>query len=573
MHYNRNVVLKSMGFGGNGQLQYQALYRKWRPMSFAEVVGQEHITRTLINELKTGKMAHAYLFSGPRGTGKTSMARILAKTVNCLNCNEGEPCNECASCVSINQMQEDMSDIIEIDAASNRGIDEIRQLRENVRVVPYAKYKVFIIDEVHMLTTEAFNALLKTLEEPPASVIFVLATTEQHKVPQTVLSRCQRFDFKPLSVNDIMLRLKQISQAEGINAAASGLHRIAELANGGLRDAVAMLEQAWLASGEGFDDAKVNGIFGFMSLEDVYSIVADIADGNSAGVLDSMSRVLDYGLPCQQIIREVNSTLRVIMYCKASEKLAADRFGKRSSEMAAKLTQRLPFEEITSMVMLLAEHESKLRYALDQALITEVALLKCTIRSFESQTKIMASRPLVSGGARAASRQAIAPANDAVSGAVPSAIPTKPSAMDAPDEDKEVGGAIDLGKVRKKWHAFASTLENPLYRSIIKKSEPLSIQGVNLLLRAQNPAAEDTINRAADEVSAAVKTFFGIDLVVCCMVDCQPEMQQPDIKPEKPIEMDETLQRAPAYGVEAEELRQDKPAMIDVLQMFNGTEV
>src|SRR3990172_1835861 len=213
------------------------LYRKWRSQSFSELVGQEHVTRTLLNALASGRLAHAYLFCGPRGTGKTSTARILAKAINCQeNAGLGEPCNRCLMCRSITEGR--CLDLIEIDAASNRGIDEIRDLRDKVNFVPNeARYKVYIIDEVHMLTPQAFNALLKTLEEPPGHTVFVLATTEAHQVPSTIISRCQRFDFRRIPLPQMTERLAHICREEGISSRPEALETLARRATGSLRDA------------------------------------------------------------------------------------------------------------------------------------------------------------------------------------------------------------------------------------------------------------------------------------------------------------------------------------------------
>ena len=221
---------------------YQTLYRKYRPSNFNEVIGQDIIIKTIKNEIKNNKLSHAYIFSGPRGTGKTSTAKIIAKTINCENPIDLMPCNKCVNCTLINNKQS--IDIIEIDAASNNGVDEIRELRNNVNLVPSSgKYKIYIIDEVHMLSIGAFNALLKTLEEPPSHVIFILATTEIHKIPNTILSRCQKFDFNKISVNKIKERLEYIIKEEKINIEEEAIIEIARLADGGMRDALSILDQ------------------------------------------------------------------------------------------------------------------------------------------------------------------------------------------------------------------------------------------------------------------------------------------------------------------------------------------
>ena len=223
-------------------MAYVALYRKWRPKTFSDLVGQEHVSRTLSQAIETGRVGHAYLFSGPRGTGKTSTAKILAKALNCEQGPTTEPCNECESCRRVNDGTS--MDVFEIDAASNRGIDEIRDLRETVKFAPAnGKYKVYIIDEVHMLTSEAFNALLKTLEEPPERVVFILATTEVHKVPATIQSRCQRYDFKRIAVREIAERLRYVAENSEIKAEDAALALIARESAGGMRDALSTLDQ------------------------------------------------------------------------------------------------------------------------------------------------------------------------------------------------------------------------------------------------------------------------------------------------------------------------------------------
>ena len=264
---------------------YQALYRKYRPTTFNDVVGQKIVVKTLSNAMLNNRINHAYLFCGPRGTGKTSIAKIFAKTINCSNLKNLLPCNKCDSCIQINNNQS--IDIIEIDAASNNGVDEIRELKNNVNLVPSSgKFKVYIIDEVHMLTTSAFNALLKTLEEPPKHVVFILATTEVHKIPQTVLSRCQRFDFKKINLSDIVERLKYICNVENINIDDNAILKIADISNGGMRDALSLLDQIRAYSIDKITEDDVDEINGNISHKQMFDIISMIVKNNFIDLID-----------------------------------------------------------------------------------------------------------------------------------------------------------------------------------------------------------------------------------------------------------------------------------------------
>ena len=311
----------------------EVFYRKWRPKSLGEVVGQEAITKTLKQAVSQERIAHAYLFCGTRGTGKTSTARILAKAVNCLAPVEGEPDNECRICVSINDGR--ALDLIEIDAASNRGIDDIRDLSDKIRFTPSdARYKVYIIDEVHMLTEQAFNALLKTLEEPPAHAIFILATTEAHKVPLTIISRCQRFDFRRIPLDRMTAKLAEICEAEGIQASEDALLIISRVANGGLRDAENLLEQVVVSYGSPVSEENVRQLLGLGGDEMALALTERIVGKEVSAGIGDINAAAEQGSDLRQLLRQTLEYMRALLLIKAG---AGVQFGY-SDEVAQRLT-------------------------------------------------------------------------------------------------------------------------------------------------------------------------------------------------------------------------------------------
>ncbi len=293
----------------------EVLYRKWRPRRLAELAGHEPIAQTLRRAVSTGRVAHAYLFAGPRGTGKTSTARILAKAVNCLGPQDGEPDNSCELCAAVDESR--ALDLIEMDAASNRGIGDIRSLRDRINFAPNeARYKVYIVDEVHMLTTEAFNALLKTLEEPPSHAILILATTEPHRVPLTIVSRCQRFDFRRIPIEKTVARLAEIGAAEGVTAEDTALLTIARASGGSLRDAVNMLEQAMVSYGDEVTDENVRDLLELGGEEEALELVGHVIHGKPAEAMGVIGRFTGGGSDLRQLHRAATSFFRGVLLAK-----------------------------------------------------------------------------------------------------------------------------------------------------------------------------------------------------------------------------------------------------------------
>src|SRR5881275_3674734 len=332
----------------------QSLYRKWRSQTFGDLVGQEPVIRTLKNALSSGKLAHAYLFTGPRGTGKTSTARLLAKTVNCSTPKDGEPCNECLQCREITSGTS--FNVIEIDAASNRGIDNIRDLREKVMMPPSTgKYKVYVLDEAHMLTTEAFNALLKTLEEPSPYAIFVLATTDVHKMLPTVLSRCQRFDFKRITTRQIVEHLEYVARQEHVAVERPAAELIARAAAGGMRDALSLLDQAIAYSGNEITLAHIQSMLGVADPRAIVKFITSIADLDSSAVLHLINELSEAGADLRQVNSQVMEYWRALMLTRAGADAAAI-LDLTEDEMRdiKQLSQRFALEELTECARVFA---------------------------------------------------------------------------------------------------------------------------------------------------------------------------------------------------------------------------
>jgi len=371
-------------------MSYEVLARKWRPQVFQDVIGQEHITQTLMNAIKTDRIAHAYLFSGARGVGKTSVARILAKAINCKEGEDSNPCNRCSSCIEITGGSS--VDVQEIDGASNRGIDEIRELRENIKYMPASsKFRVYIIDEVHMLTLQAFNALLKTLEEPPAHAKFFFATTDPHKVPVTILSRCQRFDFKRIPLGLIVEQMEKITKEEGIEISRSGLTLIAREAEGSMRDAESLLDQVASFTGSKIEDKNITDILGIIDRDLIFDTSRSIIEGSIEQCLDIVDRIYNYGYDIKEFYRDLMDQFRDLMVSLINPQNDLLDMTNRDLEEIRRQAEIAGMEKLHQSLNILITREQDLRLTSHPRLILETIMIKlCRLEeiiSFEELIK------------------------------------------------------------------------------------------------------------------------------------------------------------------------------------------
>lgn len=364
------------GLTGGIMSSYIALYRKWRPLVFEDVVEQGHVVKTLKNSVIADRIAHAYLFCGTRGTGKTTMAKIFSRAINCLQPQDGDPCNECEICKGI--LSQNILDVVEIDAASNNSVDNVREIRDEVIYAPsQAKHKVYIIDEVHMLSTGAFNALLKTLEEPPDHVVFILATTEPHKLPATILSRCQRFDFRRISIDSIMGRLESIAEAGGVAVQKEALRLIARLSDGALRDAISILDQCMGFGKREISYEDVLNVVGLVNDIFVAQVVDAVTGKNVSSILELVDKLVMNGKDITQFVSDLVHYYRNLLISQIADKPgeiieASNEVLEKMKEQAACLSQ----EDIMHIIKELSLLEGSLKWATHPRILLEVSLLK-----------------------------------------------------------------------------------------------------------------------------------------------------------------------------------------------------
>ena len=360
---------------------YTALYRKFRPHTFEEMVGQEHITRTLRNQIMANRVGHAYLFNGGRGTGKTTSAKVLARAINCLNPKDGEPCNECEICKAA--LNGSLTDIVEMDAASNNSVEDIRSIREEVNFLPTkAKYRVYIIDEVHMLSQGAFNALLKTLEEPPEHVKFILATTEPQKLPATILSRCQRFDFKRISNEDIIKRLEIVCKESNIEITKQALNIIASLSEGAMRDALSILERCVQDGENNIDEDKIKELVGIPKITYIHSISEAIIEYNIDEAMDAITKVLDEGKDLNNLLWEIIKYIKDILMVKTGQKLTI--YNETDFENLKKLSENVSKERSIRLISELSRLENDMKSSTQRLIIFQAGIIRLCDKEISS---------------------------------------------------------------------------------------------------------------------------------------------------------------------------------------------
>jgi DNA polymerase-3 subunit gamma/tau len=470
---------RSEGAADSAREEYIVVARRYRPQLFEEVIGQEHVTRALQSAISTGRIGHAFLFTGARGTGKTSTARILAKALNCVNGPTAKPCNECDICRSISSG--DDVDALEIDGASNRRIEEIRQLRQNVNIRPSrSRFKIYIIDEVHMLTNEAFNALLKTLEEPPEHVKFIFCTTEPEKIPITILSRCQRYDFAGVQMAAIVQRLAQICQAEGIEAEPEALNLLARRAAGSMRDSQSLLEQLMAFGDQKISVEDVHDLLGTAGSTRLEAIVGHLADRNSRGALAELDAAIKEGVDVAQLLDQLLGHFRDLMVAAAGCPADALLYSAAGEFPAlVESGRRLGMEGILAMMQVVDSAMARLRYSTHPRTVAELALVRiCTLEQVESLSALVAGLKESGGRSPSTGKSAVggAPRNESV----------------APTE----------GALKKKWGEVASS--SPTGSGNGGSAKPAEIPAHHA-----NPIATELADASAEELAAVWEAALG----------------------------------------------------------------
>jgi len=506
-------------------LAYTALYREWRPKNFEDVVGQEHITTTLKNQIQNDRIAHAYLFCGTRGTGKTSTAKVMAKALNCLNPVNGEPCNECEMCKKINEGL--AIDVTELDAASNNGVDKIRDIIDDAKYPPQeARFKVYIMDEVHMLSMGAVNAFLKTLEEPPANVIFILATTDPQKLPITILSRCQRFDFKRISKSDISDRLRKIVGAQGVLADEKSLELISRVSDGAMRDALSILDQS-IAMGDGsVNYDSVVGMLGLVTNEYLFNITSAIIERNIQKAMNIIEEVVYAGKDINLFIKDLTGHFRNLLMAKVTNnpEEVLD-MSMENINLIKEQGSRIRVEEIMRDIRILQEAEGNAKISKQARLYLELATIKMCKIEYDTSSEVILARinrleeVIKSGKIQVAQAQQGSNQDDEVSNvqkrvATQDVINKEQAVTETPVIEVNTNATTSIGDIQRAWHDILEALKARramvIYASLMTGRPVACNNGIVLIkyeeeyafnkIRLEKPDNIKVINEVVSEV-------------------------------------------------------------------------
>ena len=523
-------------------MQYLALYRKYRPDNFDDVVGQDKVVKVIEHAIEANRISHAYLFSGPRGTGKTTTAKIIARMVNCTNLVDGKPCGVCECCKNIFNN----NDVVEIDAASNNGVDEIRELRDKVNLVPtLAKYKVYIIDEVHMLTVQAFNALLKTLEEPPSHVIFILATTEPHKIPLTIASRCQKFQFSKVSDDQIVNRLRQIVGNENVQITDDALYEIARLSDGGMRDAINFLDQLISYKDSEITIDDVYQVNGSVSYDDIYKFIVDINAGNKSEIINVVEEIDHTGKSIIKFIDEVIIFLKdTLIYVNNSKLSEISSKNEKLKEIGSLMDQK----KIYTLIMTLNDIVNKIKVSSYPAIVVVVSILEfvdnnIAVDNLNDNVRIVEKRDILlekkDDEVKKEEKIIVSKSeNDEIDEEVKhdakEAMMVKVEVNLIDDNLKQIrinNTFVDASKqilidIKNKWNLVNNYLLSNKYSvvsGLLNDTTPVAAGTRNLILLGKYDAVVERINEVTDVVSSLLKEILNSDYTVICLTNAEWE--------------------------------------------------
>jgi DNA polymerase III subunit gamma/tau len=522
------------------------LYRKYRPSDFSQIIGQKHVVQTLQNSIKSGRIGQAYLFAGPRGTGKTSIARIFAKAVNCTNPKNNESCQKCEACKVISDNR--ALDIIEIDAASHTGVDNIRELRETVKLPPTSlKYKVYIIDEVHMLSGGAFNALLKTLEEPPSHVIFILATTEVHKIPETILSRVQRFDFTRLTVEEIMERIKQIAKLEKVSVEPEALEIIAASSEGGMRNAESLLGQVISLEDKKVTAKEVEFLLGTVSEKEIADFVSQLVEGDFPAVFSRISDLRESGIDFKNFGKALLNYLRQMLILKINPDLGKKisyEITKERMEQIKKQIAGIETAEILNMINILQENTERFKNSQIPQLYLEASVARLAVNSDEPrQAKTIdfkAADPspalLIENQTTNYKKETVEIKTTAVNKSVKEETEPK---KELPKVAKKENSGGDLELVLARWLDVIDSLKsyNHSLSSVLKMASPSLIEGNTLIIKTKYDFYKDKITETQNRLTIedAIDKITGVNLKIKTLTEKEFKGEYPDFKEKKSL--------------------------------------